>query len=75
MIICCLSPPAHSTVDASLVYTLDKITVSLWGLNLTDDDSWIQGYDVIADVNNPGAGTYTAVRPPRTYGVNVAYRF
>jgi iron complex outermembrane receptor protein len=67
--------PAHSTVDASLVYTLDKITVSLWGLNLTDDDSWIQGYDVIADVNNPGAWTYTAVRPPRTYGVNVAYRF
>jgi iron complex outermembrane receptor protein len=67
--------PAHSTVDASLVYTLDRLSFSLWGLNLTDDDSWIQGYDVIADVNNPGAWTYTAVRPPRTYGVNVSYRF
>lgn len=67
--------PAHSTVDASLVYTLNKFSVSLWGLNLTDDDSWTQGYDVIADVNNPGAWTYTAVRPPRTYGVNVSYRF
>jgi iron complex outermembrane receptor protein len=67
--------PAHSTVDASLVYTLNKLTFSLWGLNLTDDDSWTQGYDVIADVNNPGAWTYTAVRPPRAYGVNVSYRF
>jgi len=67
--------PAHSTVDASLVYTINRFTISLWGLNLTDDDSWTQGYDVIADIDDPGAWTYTAVRPPRTYGVNLGYNF
>jgi len=67
--------PAHSTVDASLVYTINRFSVALWGLNLTDDDSWTQGYDVIADVNNPGAWSYTAVRPPRTYGINLSYNF
>jgi outer membrane receptor protein involved in Fe transport len=67
--------PAHSTVDASLVYTLNNLSVSLWGLNLNDDDSWQQGYDVGAAVGFAGLWTYTAVRPPRAYGVNVSYRF
>lgn len=67
--------PAHSTVDASLVYSLNRLSVSLWGLNLTDDDSWQQGYDVGTSVLFAGLWTYTAVRPPRAYGVNVSYRF
>jgi iron complex outermembrane receptor protein len=67
--------PAHSTFDASLVYALNNWSVSLWGLNLNDDDSWQQGYDVGTSVQFAGLWTYTAVRPPRAYGVNVSYRF
>lgn len=66
---------AHSTLDASLVYSINRLSVSLWGLNLTDDDSWQQGYDVGTSVLFAGLWTYTAVRPPRAYGVNVSYRF
>jgi iron complex outermembrane receptor protein len=67
--------PAHSTIDASLVYNINSFSVSLWGLNLTDDDSWTQGYDVGAGVGSPGFWSYTAVRPPRTYGMNLSYNF
>ena len=67
--------PAHSTVDASLVYSINEVSVSLWGLNLTDDDSWTQGYDVGAGVGSAGFWSYTAVRPPKTYGVNLSYNF
>ena len=67
--------PAHSTIDASLVYTINRFSVSLWGLNLTDDDSWTQGYDVGAGVGSAGFWTYTAVRPPKTYGINLSYNF
>lgn len=67
--------PSHSTIDASLVYDINQFSISLWGLNLGDDDSWSQGYDVGAAVGFDGLWTYTAVRPPRTYGVNVSYRF
>jgi iron complex outermembrane receptor protein len=67
--------PSHSTVDASLVYTINGWSISLWGLNLTDDDSWTQGYDVGAGVDQPGFWSYTAVRPPRAYGVNLSVDF
>ena len=69
------SVPAHSTIDASLTWSMDSWAVSLWGLNLTEDDSWTQGYDVGTQVGFPGLWTYTGIRPPRSYGVNVAYRF
>jgi len=65
--------PAHSTFDASLVYMLNGFSVSLWGLNLSDDDSWSQGYDVGAPPGSPGYWSYTAVRPPKTYGINLRY--
>ncbi|MFC1796217.1 TonB-dependent receptor domain-containing protein, partial [Pseudomonadota bacterium] len=64
---------AHSTFDASLVYMINGFTISLWSLNLGNDDSWSQGYDVGAAVGFDGFWTYTAVRPPRTYGVNLRY--
>jgi iron complex outermembrane receptor protein len=66
---------AHSTVDASLTYTINSFSVSLWGLNLNKDDSWTQGYDVGTSVGFAGLWTYTAIRPPRTYGVVVSYDF
>lgn len=67
--------PAHSTIDASVSYSTDKYSVSLWGLNLGEDDSWTQGYDVGADLGFDGLWTYTAIRPPRSYGVVFSYNF
>jgi iron complex outermembrane receptor protein len=67
--------PGHSTFDASLTYTINNLGISLWGLNLSNDDSWTQSYDVGASVNFAGLWTYTAVRPPRTYGVTLNYNF
>jgi len=65
----------HSTFDASITYTIKDFSISLWGLNLGDDNSWSQAYDVGTGVNFAGLWTYTAVRPPRTYGVVVSYDF
>jgi iron complex outermembrane receptor protein len=67
--------PAHSTIDASLTYSRNNFAVALWGLNLSEDDSWTQGYDVGTSLEFAGLWTYTGIRPPRTYGVNVTYRF
>lgn len=71
--------PATEVVDASIAYTFDtgrgETTVSLWGLNLTKDDSWSQGYNVGSGVEFAGLWTYTAVRTPRTYGIRVMHNF
>lgn len=66
---------AHSTIDASLMYTINSFSISLWGLNLNGDSTWSQGYDVGAQVGSDGFWSYTAVRPPKTYGINLAYSF
>ena len=66
---------SHTTLDASVTYSWDNFRVSVWGLNLSDDDSWTQAYDVGTSVNFAGLWTYTAVRPPRTYGVVLNYDF
>ncbi len=71
--------PSTEVIDASIMYTFDnemgETSVSLWGLNLTGDDSWSQGYNVGSGVEFSGLWTYTAVRNPRTYGVRVHHRF
>ncbi len=67
--------PSHSVVDASLTYSINNLSVSLWGLNLSKDNSWTQGYDVGTDLGFAGLWTYTAIRPPRTYGVVLSYNF
>jgi hypothetical protein len=67
--------PSNSTIDASLTYSRDQLSISLWGLNLNEDNSWAQAYDVGTDVGFAGIWTYTAIRPPRSYGVVVAYNF
>jgi iron complex outermembrane recepter protein len=65
-------------VDASIMYTFDntlgETSISLWGLNLTKDDSWTQGYNVGSGVEFAGLWTYTAVRTPRTYGIRISHR-
>ena len=73
------SPQSHvdaqNIIDASINWQRGGATVSLWGLNLTEEDAWSQGYDVGTSVTFPGLWTYTAVRPPRTYGLRLTYSF
>jgi len=62
-----LSNDSSTVVDASVSYYLDAWYFSLFGRNLTDDDSYALGFDVA------GLWSYAAVRPPRTYGFEVGY--
>lgn len=65
----------HEVLDASIGYRLNATTVTLWGMNLTDDDSWTQAYDVGTSVTFPGLWTYASARPPRAYGLRVSHSF
>lgn len=69
------SVDAHSVLDASVTYAMGDLKVSLWGLNLTEDDSWTQAYDVGTNPAFAGLWTYSAIRPPRTYGAVVSFDF
>jgi outer membrane receptor protein involved in Fe transport len=69
------SVDSHTVLDASITYTLNHLSVSVWGLNLTKDDSWTQAYDVGTSPLFAGLWTYTAIRPPRTYGAVVNWEF
>jgi len=65
----------HEVIDASIGYRMDNTTFTLWGMNLTNDDSWTQAYDVGTSVTFPGLWTYAAARPPRTYGLRITHNF
>ncbi len=56
-------------VDASINFSKDAFTVSIFGRNLTDEDGYIHGYNVAT------LWSYAATRPPRTYGLEVVYNF
>jgi len=66
---------AHELIDASVNYKMGNWTASLWGLNLTDDDSWSQAYDVGTSVTFPGLWTYASARPPLAYGLRLMVDF
>ncbi|MFM7274165.1 MAG: TonB-dependent receptor, partial [Gammaproteobacteria bacterium] len=67
--------PAHDVLDASVNYQFGDTLVSVFGMNITDDDSWSQAYDVGTSLTFPGLWTYAAVSPPRTYGLRVLHNF
>jgi iron complex outermembrane receptor protein len=67
--------PSQDVLDASISYGFGNTLVSLWGLNLTDNDSWSQAYDVGAAVGFAGLWTYAASRPPRAYGLRLTHTF
>jgi iron complex outermembrane recepter protein len=69
------SVDSHTVLDASITYTLNELSFGVWGLNLTKDDSWSQAYDVGTSPAFPGLWTYTAIRPPRTYGAVLNWNF
>lgn len=60
---------SQTLVDASFSYDYDNWYVSLFGRNLTDEDGYQIGFDVA------GLWSYAAPRPPRTWGVEVGFRF
>ena len=73
------SPQSHNDaqhiIDASINYQYNNTTVSLYGLNLGDEDSWAQSLDVGRSLDFGGLWTYTAPRPPRLYGIRLTQRF
>ncbi|MEE4146232.1 MAG: TonB-dependent receptor [Halieaceae bacterium] len=56
-------------IDASVNYSINAFTFSIYGRNLTDEDGYTHGYDVDT------LWSYAATRPPRTYGLEVIYNF
>jgi iron complex outermembrane receptor protein len=70
---------AQNIVDASLGYQHGNTMVTLWGTNLTDEDSYTVGFDVGANPTTTppfwGLWSYTATRPPRLYGLQISQKF
>ena len=60
---------SQGLVDASINYAIGDLQFSLFGRNLTDEDTYTHGYEVA------GLWSYAATRRPRTYGVEVVYNF
>ncbi len=56
-------------VDASINFSKNAFTFSIFGRNLTDEDGYTHGYDVA------GLWSYAATRAPLTYGAEVVYNF
>jgi len=61
-------------IDASISYRLDGIQISVFGRNLTNEDGNTVGFDV-GGLAEAGLWSYTATRPPRTYGLQIEYNF
>ena len=64
-----LENDAQHLMDASINFEFNNWKFSVFGRNLTDEDGYTHGYDVA------GLWSYSAVRPPRTYGVEAMYQF
>ncbi|MFM7784315.1 MAG: TonB-dependent receptor domain-containing protein, partial [Gammaproteobacteria bacterium] len=64
-----LKNDAQGLIDASIGYSVGALQFSLFGRNLADEDGYMIGYDVA------GLWSYSASRPPRTWGVEVSYDF
>jgi len=60
---------SQTLIDASFRYNYEEWFVSLFGRNLTEEDGYQIGFDVA------GLWSYAAPRPPRTWGLEVGYRF
>ncbi len=56
-------------LDLSVNYAIKGVIVSLYGRNLTDEDSYAHGLNV------SGLWAYASPRAPRTWGLEVVYNF
>lgn len=72
---------AFGLLDSSLTFERDQWRVSVFGRNLTDDDSYSHDYVVTPNrpqpgVDNPGSlWKFATTRSPREFGLEVAYSF
>lgn len=66
-------PELHNTaqnlLDASMGYQWNNMEISLYARNIAKEDGYTIGFDVA------GLWSYAATRAPRTYGVEVSFRF
>jgi len=60
---------AQNLIDGSINYYYKNWYFSLFGRNLAEEDGYQIGFDVAS------LWSYAAPRPPRTYGVEVGFRF
>jgi iron complex outermembrane receptor protein len=56
-------------VDLSINYSVNDVTLSLFGRNLTEEDGWAHGLNV------SGLWAYASPRAPRTWGAEIVYNF
>ena len=54
-------------LDASVNFSINNFTVSVFGRNLADEDGYTHGYDVAA------RWSYAATRSPRIWGAEIVY--
>lgn len=71
---------ATGIVDSSISYGVDSWQVSLYGRNLTDEDSWTHNYVVNvtpldSDAGNSALWRFAQRRAPREIGAELLYRF
>ena len=68
---------SYDLINASINYSVDQWSVSLWGRNLTDEDYAVRGFGSFG--NNPqtfyAVETYTQLGEPRVVGVSGRYNF
>lgn len=64
---------SYSVVNARLSFSAvdDRWVVSLWGKNLAEEEY----FRFWADARDPIGYVYAHVGPPRTYGLELTYRF
>ncbi|MFZ8983936.1 MAG: TonB-dependent receptor domain-containing protein, partial [Steroidobacteraceae bacterium] len=78
--------PSYGILDASVSYETDHWRVSLYGKNLADEHYWLHVLDVggayvpasVGDTTPrylPGLWTFGTISPPRTFGLEVDFKF
>ncbi len=78
--------PSYGLLDASISYETERWRLSLFGKNLTEDDYFLHTLDVAANVLAasptdsspvylPGLWTFGTINAPRTWGVEVDFKF
>ncbi|MGA0099685.1 MAG: TonB-dependent receptor [Steroidobacteraceae bacterium] len=78
--------PSYGILDAAVSYETDQWRVSLYGKNLADEHYWLHVLDVGASyaatsasdptpVYFPGLWTFGTLSPPRTFGLEVDFKF
>jgi iron complex outermembrane recepter protein len=66
---------AFGLLDASLGYDRQSWSVTLFGRNLTDEESYSTAFAVVPNAQGGTFWKFATPRVPRTYGVQLTYQF